>query len=364
MSSFQGDFIKKDNKIIFKVKDVDVSILNSIRRVILAEIENVAFEYKPYNTGDEQKIKILVNTCPLHNEIIQQRLSMLPLNFNVNEILDFDENNYKFVLKKKNDTNTIMSVTTDDIQIFDDKNKKYDDKFTKRIFPKNKYSGDHILITKLKPNLINNKEGDEINIEMRATKDKAQNYSGFGYVSQCVYYNIVDEKKAEKELKKRLDKLEKDNPTKEEKESFINDFNNLDRARYFHKNKFDEPNYFEYSIESECLTSPEYLFYKAITILDNKIQNIISKVTDDTFTFDYVKNSENMYDIKIINEKHTLGNLIQALFYNIFIREDNKSVIEYVGYNCPHPLENSMIIKLNLQIMKLMKILKKYLLMV
>ena len=63
MSSFQGDFIKKDNKIIFKVKDVDVSILNSIRRVILAEIENVAFEYKPYNTGDEQKIKILVNTC-------------------------------------------------------------------------------------------------------------------------------------------------------------------------------------------------------------------------------------------------------------------------------------------------------------
>ena len=53
-----------------------------------------------------------------------------------------------------------------------------------------------------------------------------------------------------------------------------------------------------------------------------------------------------MYDIKIINEKHTLGNLIQALFYNIFIREDNKSVIEYVGYNCPHPLENSMIIKI------------------
>ena len=107
-----------------------------------------------------------------------------------------------------------------------------------------------------------------------------------------MYYNIVDEKKAEKELKKRLDKLEKDNPTKEEKESFINDFNNLDRARYFHKNKFDEPNYFEYSIESECLTSPEYLFYKAITILDNKIQNIISKVTDDTFTFDYVKNNK------------------------------------------------------------------------
>jgi hypothetical protein len=62
MSSFQGDFIKKNNKITFKVKDVDVSILNSIRRIILAEIENVAFEFKPFNTGEELKLlQILVH---------------------------------------------------------------------------------------------------------------------------------------------------------------------------------------------------------------------------------------------------------------------------------------------------------------
>lgn len=348
MSSFQGDFIKKENKIIFKIKDVDVSILNSIRRVILAEIDNIAFEYKPYNTGEKQKIKILENTCPLHNEIIQQRLSMLPLNFKPNEILEFDENNYKFVLTKKNTTNSLMNVTTEDIEIFDSNNKKYDDKFIRRIFPKNKYSGDYILITKLKPNLINTNDGDIINIEMTATKDKAQNYSGFGYVSQCVYYNIVDEKKAEKELKKRIEVFKKDNnPTKDELDSFITDFNNLDKARYFHKNQFDEPNYFEFSIESECYTSPEYLFYKAITILDSKLQNLITNITDDTFSFEKVKNSDNMYDLTIENEKHTLGNLIQALFYNIFIRNDEKKVINYVGYRCPHPLNNIMIIKIN-----------------
>ena len=348
MSSFQGDFIKKENKIIFKLKDVDVSILNALRRVVLAEIDNVAFEYKPYNTGEKQKIKILENTCPLHNEIIQQRLSMLPLNFKPNEILEFDENNYKFVLTKKNTTNSLMNVTTEDIEIFDSNNKKYDDKFTRRIFPKNKYSGDYILITKLKPNLINTNDGDSINIEMTATKDKAQNYSGFGYVSQCVYHNIVDEKKAEKELKKRIEVFKKDNnPTKEELDSFITDFNNLDKARYFHKNQFDEPNYFEFSIESECYTSPEYLFYKAITVLDTKLQNLITNITDDTFSFEKVKNSDNMYDLTIENEKHTLGNLIQALFYNIFIRNDEKKVINYVGYRCPHPLNNIMIIKIN-----------------
>ena len=348
MSSFQGDFIKKNNKIIFKVKDIDVSILNSIRRVILAEIDNVAFENKPYNTGDEQKIKILVNTCPLHNEIIRQRLSMIPINLNVNEILDFDENKYKFIINKKNETNKLMDITTEDIEIYNEKNKKYDDNFTRRLFPKNKYSGDYILITKLKPNLINIKEGNDINIEMTATKDKAQNYSGFGYVSQCVYYNIVDDKKADKELKKRVEQYKRENSdaSNEDIKSFETDFNNLDRARYFHKNNFDEPNYFEYNIESECLTSPEYLFYKALSILYEKIENLISKITDETFQFKYVENSEHMYDIKIDNEKDTLGNLIQALFYNIYIRKGQKKVVEFIGYKCPHPLENYMLIKI------------------
>ena len=31
-------FEKKDNKITFNVKDIDVSVMNSIRRVILADI--------------------------------------------------------------------------------------------------------------------------------------------------------------------------------------------------------------------------------------------------------------------------------------------------------------------------------------
>ena len=348
MTLFQGDFIKKDNKIIFKIKDVDVSILNSVRRIILSEIYNVAFEYEPYKTGDNQKLKILINNCPLHNEIIRQRLSMIPLNFNVNEILDFDETKYKFVINKKNDSNKLMNVTTEDIQIYNDKNIKYNDNYIRKIFPKNKYSGDFILITKLKPNLINNKEGDAFNVEMTASKDKAQNYSGYGYVSQCVYYNVVDETKAKKELERRIEKFKKetDDITTKDIESFTKDFNNLDKARVFHKNDFDEPNYFEFLIESECTTSPEYLFYKSLSILYEKIENLITDITDEKFKFKYVENSENMYDIKIDNEKDTLGNVIQSLFYNIFIREQKKKLIEYIGYKCPHPLENYMIVKI------------------
>ena len=348
MSSFK-DLIKKENRIIFKVQDVDVSILNSIRRVILSEIPNIAFEFKPYNIN-EPKIKIITNTCPLHNEIIQQRLSMIPLNFDVNDVLDFDDSKYNFVINKKNNTNKILDVTTEDITILNENNKPYPDKFIRKIFPKNNYSDDFILITKLKPNLINKDDGDSIHIEMTASKDIAQNYSGYSYVSQCVYHNIVNDNIADKELKKRIKDFKKENSeiTQEDIESFTKDFNNLDRARYFHKNQYDEPNFFEFAIESEYKTEPEYLFFKSLTIINEKINNLIKNITEDTFEFVKVENSIDLYDIIIKNEKHTLGNLIQSLFYNIFIRKGEKKIIEYVGYNCPHPLENYMVIRIKL----------------
>ena len=95
MSPFK-DLIKKENSLNFKVFDIDVSILNAIRRVILSEIENVGFEFKPYEI-DDQKVRIITNTCPLHNEIILQRLSLIPINLQPNNIIYFEQNNSYFL---------------------------------------------------------------------------------------------------------------------------------------------------------------------------------------------------------------------------------------------------------------------------
>lgn len=356
MKSPFSDIIKKNNELIFNVTNIDVSILNSIRRVILSEIENVAFEYEPYNIGDEQLIKIIKNTCPLHNEFLQQRLSMIPINFSANEIINFDQSKYKFVISKKNKSNEMLNVTTKDIEIYNEKGTKYDNNFISRLFPEDQYTKDHILITKLKPNLININEGDEFNVEMYATKNIAKNYAGFGVVSKCVYYNEIDDEQANKILSKKIEEFKKENEgfTSKDIENLKIDFNNLDRQRYFCKNEFDEPNKFVFTIESECALAPNYLFYKAILILINKIENLIIKITNENISFVKVKNSDNLYNLTIQNEKDTLGNLLQSLFYNKFIREgkkkdinreDKKKDINYIGYQSPHPLENHMIIK-------------------
>ena len=56
------NFKKKNNKITFNAKNIDVSILNSIRRIILSDIPNVAFDFKPYDF-EEKKVNIIQNTC-------------------------------------------------------------------------------------------------------------------------------------------------------------------------------------------------------------------------------------------------------------------------------------------------------------
>jgi|TARA_B110000259_G_scaffold156940_1_gene178662 DNA-directed RNA polymerase subunit L len=343
------DLIKKENTLNFKILNVDISIVNAIRRVLLSEIENVGFEFKPYEINNPI-VKIITNTCPLHNEIILQRFALLPINLPPNNIIDFEQKKYKFILNKKNNTNNMLDVTTEDIEIYDDQNNPLSKKETLKIFPSNKYTDDFILITKLKPNLINNSDGDVIHIEAYASKNIPKNHAGLAFVSKCVYYNIVDDKKADKVLKERIKKYKEENSSasKDDIDSFTKDFNNLDRARFFYKNDFDEANFFEFDIECEYTIKPEYLMFKSLFILNDKIDKLINNITNETFKFVYVENTKNLYDIKIENEKHTLGNLIQSLLYNIFIREDNSKKISYIGYRVEHPLEDSVIIRVQI----------------
>lgn len=337
------NFEKKNNKITFNVKNIDLSIINSIRRVILADIPNVAFDFQPYDF-ELKKVNIKENTCSLHNEIILQRLSMIPLKFDENEIHNFESSKYNFRLKKVNNTNKMMNVTTGDIEIYDENDKKYNDKFIRKIFPKNKLSGDFILITKLKPNLFDKNKGDILDVTMIASKKTANEYAGFGYVSQCVFSNVIDKKRADEELNNIL-KKNKD-LSKKEKDDLEKNFNTLDIYRYFRKNEYDEPNYFEYQIESESRVSPEFLFFKSIIIIKNKIENLIINIINENVKIEKIKKGTNFYSFEINNEKHTLGNLIQSLFYNKFIREEESKIIEYIGYHCPHPLEDILIIKI------------------
>ena len=195
---------EKERLLKFRVENVDLSIINSIRRIILSEIPNVAIAFDPYNPNMTD-ITFSKNTSVLHNEMLGHRLSLIPINLTKEEIENFGEKciNYKYVIKMKNETNNVMLVTTDDIVITDN-NGILSKKDMERILPRNKITNHGILINKLRPNNHNNALGEEMYVEMKTRVDIAKTHARWSPVSTCTYLNTIDEKKVEEELQKAL----------------------------------------------------------------------------------------------------------------------------------------------------------------
>ena len=141
-------FISIDDKslqeIVVRIKDVDLSIINSMRRVVLSEIENVGFFFSPIEYFGEKDINVISNDTPLHNEFLQHRLSMIPINVDINELENWDENEYKFVIEKTNDTSSILPIYSNDIKVYDSNN-TLQEKLASKFFPPDKFTKDYIL---------------------------------------------------------------------------------------------------------------------------------------------------------------------------------------------------------------------------
>jgi DNA-directed RNA polymerase subunit L len=323
---------RSDSHITFTVEDIDVSIVNALRRVILAEIPNVAFAIDLH--GGESDVIIHKNLSSLHNEYMMHRLSLVPLCFDEDEIDNFDKEKYKFVLNVKNEGNEMLDVTTADFTIYDSSGSRMD-ALAKKVFPANPITKDHILLTRLKPNFMDPKKGDELNIEARAILSVARKNACWAPVSIATFYNNVDEVKAQE----AFIEFQSKNSGLSRQEALIR-FDTLERQRCFKTNEYGEPCSFTFTVESECRMSPSYIVRKAFEVLIAKVTALIDKVTECKETV-----LPNMVvSLDIPNEDHTIGNLMQALMFNMYIRDSSR--IDYIGYYVPHPLEERMVIRI------------------
>jgi len=335
------EIIVPAKKIRFELHDIELALSNSLRRIILSEIPNVGIRFDQNNEAD-QDVDIKENTCPLHNEMLSHRLSQIPICFHPNEILNFQKTNYLFEINKKNTTNEIMLVTTDDITIYDVDGKPYPDSLKRRLFPHDLITDEPILITKLKPNLFDKENGDALYLHTYATSGIASMKSGAGFspVSLCTFKNKVDEAIAAETFQKMTKDM-----TPEKKEEARKKFDTLDKYRCFKKHQHsNEPRELIFDVESECAMDPIYIVFKGLVILLDKIETFRKSLMTDQEDKKLINiktaGSPNYFEMSVKNEGHTLGNYIQSEFYRRFIH--NNSILEYVGYYVPHPLEKSM----------------------
>lgn len=306
------NYYDKAEKHTFEINNVDLGIINAIRRILLSEIPVVGFYGE-----DVPTVEILYNSGPLHNEFMIHRIGLIPLNISEEITENYEDGDYEFEFNVENKGNETINITTNNFSgKYKERSLTKDE--LKLIFPINKITKSHILITRLRP-------GEHLHLKATAIKRTGKLNASFSPVSLSNFYFI-------------------------ENKSDIKD-GVLNSQRNFIKNKFGDPISIEFQIESVNSLSYKYLFKKAIEIIIDKLENLIEKLVNKEIPFEPVHNCQNSFNFQIDNEDDTLGNVIQSILHNKYIR-DNKKFKEYdctyVGYICPHPLINQLIIRFSL----------------
>ena len=296
----------------FTINDIDLGIINSIRRIILSEIPVIGFYGE-----DEPTIEMIINNGPLHNEFMIHRIGLIPLHISEEITEEYEDGDYKFELNVENKGNETINITTENFTgTYKDRNLTKEE--IKKIFPANKISKSRILITRLR-------HKEHIHFKAIAIKRTGKLNASFSPVSLSNFYFIENEK----EFKDNI----------------------LDKQRNYIKNEYGDPNSIEFQIEPANGLSYRYLFAKSIDIIINKLETIIEKLGNKEIPIEPVDNCENSFNFKIDNEDDTLGNLIQSLLHNKYVRENKKYRefdCSYVGYICPHPLISQLIVRFSL----------------
>jgi DNA-directed RNA polymerase alpha subunit len=287
-----------DEHLEFELQGVAVSTANAIRRVALSDVEIYAVNPK--------NIQLHENTTPLHNEYVSHRISLLPINQNIDglETLQF------YLSKKKtknmaieNDQNGIMDITTDDVQVYDSVTDTWIDGGDIFI--------DTFLITKLnvKQKLLG---------EFTVSKGTAKEHSRWQAVSTIAYrYKVL---KDEEHI--AYDKL------------------SLEEERMWKDKDTKDPDAFIFYLETAGIMKPRDVIKKCLEIIRSKLTDFKTYVQDNRAKLGWTNNS--MLDFEYEGEMHTLGNLLATNGLEQLGKDD------FIGYRIIHPMMNKFIIRMKL----------------
>ena len=317
----------------FEINNIDLAIINGIRRVILTDIPIPGIIGEKLE-NDDPSVDILINNGALHNEIIIHRIGLIPICLKEDEIDDYKDNSIHIELNVKNTTNKTLDVRTSDITATRETATRNTTNITKEelatIFPANKISGDHILITRLRT-------GEHLHFKAKVVKRTGRDNASFNPVSLSNFSYIQDPKEADKKT------------------------NILDKERSYYKNKYGDAVRFKFDIESiNHNIGPKYLVSKSLDIIMNKLELLRRELNNEPAVAAATKvkiqqfqDIAGTYEFIIEDEDDTLGNIIQSYIHNHFIRENNKYKDKisctYIGYICPHPLKSLMILRISLE---------------
>jgi len=307
---FHGIVTMRD-RIDFEIHDVNPSVVNGIRRCIIADVKTIGFAFDSIEP-ERQDIKFIKNTSALHNEFLGERLALTPLHLSKSEIDKFETDSWLFELNVKSRPGDYTDVTTKDIKIVNTgKSEIVLD--SKTVFPCDPVTKDYVIIGRLKPEKKGQKE--EIVLEARARHGCGDEHARWCPTSMCVSIPLPNKEKIEEERKKATN---------------LHEFDTISKKQIYEKNKF------MFSIETCCGMSSRDIFTCGIETLQSRFRDLGESLLNRTPSKIKILNDKPCGSIvlKLLGETDTAGFIIQQWLFD---------KVQFIGYFSPHPMEKSIV---------------------
>lgn len=343
------------NTLKFRLAPTDVAYANALRRVVLTEVETVAFRSEILEDGTTSGIKILKNSTPMSNEMLAHRIGLVPVH--VANPLEWDSQSHIFKLNVTNDSPDSIDIVASDIQVLRvrDPEEAPTPVPSVEFFHPDPHSQETALLAVLKGHVAT-QDPEVLSFEATATMGTGRENAQFIPVSQCSYAYTPDtnperlrehfEAWLSSHKKISAEELEQ-NPTK--KGELEREFKTMEIARCFVINEQGEPNSFEFVVESVGVLDPVYIVARAIQVLQEKVTFYASVDTGDLPLNVQIRPADAKmkgFDFVFQAEDHTLGNILQT-WMDANLMDTNE--ITYVGYKVPHPLKDEMVLRVGVE---------------
>ena len=339
MNPVVTNLAETDGIMTFTLSGVNVSLANALRRIILSDSPCVVFRTTPY---DECKMEIEVNTSRLNNELIKQRISCVPIHISDTS---FPIENYVVEVDKKNESDIIDYVTTEDFKIKDKNTGKYlTQAATRDIFPPDEITGDFIDIARLRPRLSEDIDGEHLKLTSTLDIGTAKQDGCFNVACTCAYgYTqdpvLVNDKVTQMESEMKAQGLDADTIAFK-----IKDWKLLKAQT------INIPDSFDFTIETVGQFDNMSLVFKSAHVMLDKVATFKKVIQENEGLINQSDTTlPNGFDIKLVGEDYTLGKALEYVLYSRhYDRQSTTSdkSLEFCGFRKPHPHIDESLIRL------------------
>lgn len=393
MLSITDQVSSYDHEASYLFENIETSIVNGIRRILLSEIPHIAMDHE---TISNVNTVIQHNSSCLHNELIINRLALIPLN-NDHPLLTIythwnsvtNRREFTFAQpdllplvslniihdKKANYTHQKMLPVTmeNSVVLYTPEqqsslqNLGYDHTTVDRnMFVLDPITFEHCLLLKLKP-VESDEEFQRIALTARPIIGTGAEYASFVQVGTVMYEHVrMGEKEQTSAFNKKMKNLDEERVSKDMpaltpeklREERIT-FDIMDAQRVFSVNERGEPNRTQLTIQSINSKSPNQLLYDALqwfVLKMSDLSNVLRTMSyvskhhadidekDKATWFQSRSQMINACELDIANESHTIGAVLSSFCKKIFVDANGTSsklgqCLDFVSYNMPHPLK-------------------------